>query len=224
MTAKVERLTREFPDPPAVWGFLHRPDKASGDALVLTHGAGGNCQAPLLVAIADELSQAGMTVLRCDLPYRQRRPKGPPSPATAAQDREGLRRAVATVREHASGRVLLGGQSYGGRQATLLAAEEPQFVDGLLLISYPLHPPGRPENLRTEHFPKLRTPALFLHGSQDAFGTFDEMRQAFKLLPARHEMVEIEGGGHGLVSSRAGQPAIRAMAERVRESLENFLG
>ena len=69
---------------PGVRGFLHRPDNATGRGLVLTHGAGGNCNMPLLVAAANAFAEAGFCVLRCDLPFRQRRPKGPPSPSTAA--------------------------------------------------------------------------------------------------------------------------------------------
>ena len=106
-------------------GFLHQAETAGGDALVLTHGAGSNCEAPLLVGLAEQFAAAGVTVLRCDLPYRQRRPKGSPFPSGAAEDREGLRRAVAVAREFAAGRIYMGGQSYGGRQATILASEAP---------------------------------------------------------------------------------------------------
>src|SRR5207248_6418450 len=76
-----------------VRGFLHLPNAAPERGLVLTHGAGGNCRAPLLVAAAEAFCAAGFVVLRCDLPFRQRRPSGPPSPAGAAADRAGLRAA-----------------------------------------------------------------------------------------------------------------------------------
>src|ERR1700722_18689167 len=100
-------------DRSGVRGFLHRPDSPTEDGLVLTHGAGGNCQAALLVAAADAFCAAGLSVLRCDLPFRQRRPKGPPSPSGAAADRAGLRAAVEALRQLVSKRVFLGGQSYG---------------------------------------------------------------------------------------------------------------
>jgi len=167
-----------------VRGFLHRPDGAAVRGLVLTHGAGGNCRAPLLVAAAEAFSAAGFAVLRCDLPFRQRRPSGPPSPAGAGADRAGLKAAIAVVRGMIEGPVALGGQSYGGRQASLLAAEEPELVRALLLFSYPLHPPGRPERLRTEHFPRLRVPVLFVQGTADPFGTIDELRAAIALISA----------------------------------------
>src|SRR6185437_14343028 len=84
---------------PGLRGFLHRPDVPGGDGLVLAHGAGGNCNAPVLVAAAEAFCGAGLMVLRIDLPFRQRRPRGPPSPHAAAEDRAGLRRAATTLRE-----------------------------------------------------------------------------------------------------------------------------
>jgi len=185
-----------------VRGFLHRPDEATGDGLVLTHGAGGNCNAPLLVAAAAAFSAAGLHALRVDLPFRQKRPSGPPSPAGAAADRAGLRRAVAALRAIVPGRVMLGGQSYGGRQATMLAADEPGMVESLLLFSYPLHPPGKPERLRTEHFPRLRVPVLFVHGTADPFGSVAELRLAVSAIPAPTHVMPIEGAGHDLRRGR----------------------
>ena len=187
-------------------GFLHRaegvPTRNAGGGLVLTHGAGGNCNAPLLVAAAAAFSAAGVEVLRIDLPFWQRRPKGPPSPANAAADREGLRQAVGALRAVVEGNVILGGQSYGGRQATILAADEPLLVEALLLFSYPLHAPGKPERLRTEHFPRLRVPALFVHGTADPFGSIAELHLAASLIPARTEVMPIEAAGHDLKRGR----------------------
>jgi predicted alpha/beta-hydrolase family hydrolase len=170
--------------------------------MVLTHGAGGNCNAPLLVAAANAFSESGWHVLRCDLPFRQRRPTGPPSPATAAKDRDGLRCAVAAMRRIAPDKVLLGGQSYGGRQATMLAAEEPSLVDGLLLFSYPLHPPGKPAQLRTEHFPRIRVPVVFVYGTADPFGSPRELADAVPAIPAPVKLLRIEGAGHDLKRGR----------------------
>src|SRR6202030_331823 len=170
-------MYREFSDlsaEPAVRGFLHGPSLPRGDALVLTHGAGANCQSKLLIALADTFAGAGYMVLRCDLPFRQSRPHGPPFPAMPARDREGLRRAVEVLRSQSAGRIFLGGHSYGGRQGSMLAAEQPQLVAGLVLLSYPLHPPRKPLELRTGHFSQLHIPALFVHGGRDPFGSHDE--------------------------------------------------
>jgi hypothetical protein len=181
-----------------VRGVLHTPDQPSGDALALTHGASSNCNAPLLQTLARALADAGYLTLRYDLPFRQKRPKGPPYPAAAAGDREGIAQAVASLRGLAPGRIFAGGHSYGGRQTAMAAAEQPGLADALLLLSYPLHPPGRPQQKRTAFFPELRTPALFIHGTSDGFGTVEELREALALIPARTDLLAVEGAGHDL--------------------------
>ncbi len=186
-----------------VVGDLYRPDGDPVAALVLTHGAGGNRDATLLRRAATEFAAAGALVLRFDLPFRQRRPKGPPSPSTAAQDRDGIALAVAAVRELSSAPVILGGHSYGGRQASMLAAERPDICDGLLSFSYPLHPPGKPEKARTAHLPDLRCPCVFVHGTRDPFGTPDEMRAALTLISAPHTLVLVDGRGHDLAPDKS---------------------
>ena len=212
-------------DPP-VRGFLHVPAKPNGSGLVLTHGAGSNAQAPLLIALAEAFSAAGFTVLRCDLPYRQMRSFGPPGPGDAARDRAGLRNAIAALKEHLGApslprslrqgwgtsteesepkgteKLYLGGHSYGGRQASMLCAELSKegsdLVAGLLLLSYPLHPPRKPEQQRAQHLPDLRTPTLFVHGTRDPFGSIAELEQAMKMIPAKTMLLTMEGAGHDL--------------------------
>lgn len=107
------------------------------------------------------------------------------------------------MRDKTNGRLLMGGHSYGGRQASMLASEEPQLVDGLFLLSYPLHPPRKPNELRTGHFPRLATPTFFVHGSRDPFGTTAEMKSALELIPAAHALFEVHGAGHEILSKRA---------------------
>ena len=213
--SRFESLLNETPNAPAVRGFLHRLDGPAGGGLVLTHGAGSNSNAPLLVAVADVFAGSGFLVLRCDLPFRQARPHGPPL-GSGAQDRAGLRRAAGLLRELTPGRLLIGGHSYGGRQASMLAAEDPAVADGLLLLSYPLHPPKRPEQLRTAHFAKLQTPAVFVHGSRDPFGSLEEMREAASVIPAPVEIVEIEGAAHDLGRRDYDQVGRRALAALTR--------
>jgi predicted alpha/beta-hydrolase family hydrolase len=216
-----EPFNESTPGGAAVRGFLHRPSSAVRGGLVLTHGAGSNCTAPLLVALAEAFAVKGLAVLRCDLPYRQIRRTGPPHPAGAARDRAGLIRAATVLRQLFPKHVALGGQSYGGRQASMAAAEEPDVADALLLLSYPLHPPGRADQPRTGHFPQLRTPALFAHGSADPFGSLDELEAARLLIPARTLLIAIDGAGHGLGKS----PKIsRPAAETVERVVEGFLG
>jgi predicted alpha/beta-hydrolase family hydrolase len=180
--------------------------------LLLTHGAGGNRNAPLLVALAKKLAEHDVEVVRYDLPYRQDRPQGPPRPSDSARDREGLREQLQKLRAKQAGPVWLGGHSYGGRQSSMLLAEEPALADRLLLLSYPLHPPGKPERLRTAHLPQLRTPTLFAHGSKDPFGSLDELKAAVTLIPAPVQVLAVEGSGHDLGRNRETSAALIAMA------------
>jgi predicted alpha/beta-hydrolase family hydrolase len=219
---------REFADnaaDPKVRGFLHVPESPNDDALILTHGAGSNAQAPLLIALAETFSAAGLTVLRCDLPYRQSRSFGPPGPGDAARDRAGLRNALAAIRKMLSGRLFLGGHSYGGRQSSMLCAElskeAPDLVSALLLLSYPLHPPRKPEQQRTQHLPDLRTTALFVSGTRDPFGTIDELKQALKMIPAKTKLLAIEGAGHDL--GFKGKTKQGDLAATVLTAFEEFL-
>jgi hypothetical protein len=197
-----------------VRGFLHRGEHADGPGLVLTHGAGGNCQAPLLVEAARAFSAAGVCVLRCDLPYRQMRRSGPPNRASAAADRAGLRNAVVAMQGIVRGWVFLGGHSYGGRQASMLAADEPGLAEALLLLSYPLHPPGKPAQPRTEHFPRLRTRAVFVHGSDDDFATLGELERAISMIPASTRLIPIAGASHDLKRGRFDfTPVVKGLLE-----------
>jgi predicted alpha/beta-hydrolase family hydrolase len=211
----VSEFVNQTVDPP-IRGFLHTPDTPTAEVLILTHGAGGNAQAPLLRALADAFSNAGITVLRCNLPYRQLRPFGPPGPGDAARDRAGLRNAVAAMASamnagapllasaarsgnaSAPSRIYLAGHSYGGRQSSMLCAEEPDLVAGLLLLSYPLHPPRKPEQQRTQHLPDLHTRTLFVQGTRDPFASIPELQQALKMIPAKTKLLPVEGAGHDL--------------------------
>ena len=98
----------------------------------------------------------------------------------------------------------------------MLAASEPGLVDRLLLLSYPLHPPQRPSELRTGHFPDLQTPAMFVHGTRDGFGSIDEMVAALKLIPARTELLPVTSAGHELVTKRNRDELSKAVTEAFR--------
>src|SRR5208337_1924331 len=115
---QVQRFADDTPGEAPVRGFLHGAERPGDGFLVLTHGAGGNCNAPLLVALAALFAASGLSVLRCDLPYRQRRPGGAPSPPDAKTDQAGLRRAAELMKNQFAGPAFVGGSSYGGRQAS----------------------------------------------------------------------------------------------------------
>ena len=166
-----------------------RPTKPG--ALLLTPGAGADATHHTLVAIEDTV--APLPVARVDFPYRRAGKKAP--------DR--APKAVACVREEAdalsvaagvkANRLVLGGRSYGGRMCSMAVAEG-QPAAGLVLLSYPLHPPGKPENLRTEHFPDLRVPCLFVSGERDPFGSPAEFDEAVQTIPGPVTQVWLPGG------------------------------
>jgi uncharacterized protein len=194
--------TPERLEKPGIRGWLHKPGKIKA-AMLLSHGAGGDCKAPLMIAVAESFCEAGYCVLRWDLPFRQAGPRSSPG-GSGKRDREGIQQAAEELRQLAPGvRLYLAGQSYGGRQSSMVAAADPAIADGLLLLSYPLHPPGKAAQLRTEHFVLLRTPTLFVHGTRDPFGTVDELREAIKLIPASARLQVIDGAGHGVPPATA---------------------
>jgi predicted alpha/beta-hydrolase family hydrolase len=214
-------VTLEAFEAVGVRGVLHRPPVPNGDAFALTHGAGSNANAPLLVRMAAALAEAGYVVLRYDLPFRIERPKGPPVPPMAARDREGIARAVDALRKLTPGRVFAGGHSYGGRQTAMAAAEHTELAAALLLLSYPLHPPHKPEQMRIGFFPELRTPVLFVHGTADPFATVEELRAAITMIPAYTDLFVVEGAGHDLKNAPAAARTFWSASARWSAILRN---
>jgi uncharacterized protein len=188
-------------------GVAHEPDGSPAGVVVLTHGAGGDRESPLLQRVCEEWARRGWLAVRYNLPYRRRRPKGPPS-GSAAGDREGIVEAITLCRGLSGGPLIAGGHSYGGRQTSMVVAAGEVPVDVLTLFSYPVHPPGKPERPRTEHLPDIRVPTVFTHGTSDPFGTPGELRDAAALIAAPTEVVEITGARHDLRSKTLDVPAL----------------
>jgi len=191
----------------AIAGVAHEPDGTPSGVVVLTHGAGGSRESALLQKLCDEWARRGWLAVRYNLPYRRRRPKGPPS-GSAVADRAGIVEAITVCRDLADGPLIAGGHSYGGRQTSMVVAEDAQPVDLLMLFSYPVHPPGKPERARTEHLSDIALPTVFTHGTSDPFGTLDELRAAAALIAAPTEIVEITGARHDLGSKTLDVPAL----------------
>jgi uncharacterized protein len=188
-------------------GIAHEPPGTPAGVVVLTHGAGGSRESPLLQRICDEWARRGWLAVRYNLPYRRRRPKGPPS-GSAGTDRAGIVEAIDVCRGLAEGPLIAGGHSYGGRQTSMVVASAEATADLLMLFSYPVHPPGKPEHARTEHLPDITVPTVFTHGTSDPFGTPAELRDAAALVSAPTEIVEITGARHDLGSKTLDVPAL----------------
>lgn len=188
--------------------------------LLLYPGAGSDASHPSLLATRDLVAPR-----RCELedfPYRREGRRAPDrAPKLLASIRADLERLAADIDE--AGGVILGGRSMGGRMCSMIAAgvddlPPPAALKGLVLIAYPLHPPGKPDQLRVEHLPDVRVPTLFVSGSRDTFGSPDELRRWSATMPTRAKVrhIVIDGVGHGLEGSDhtiAG--AIRDFADRV---------
>ena len=166
-------------------------------AIVLTPGAGASADQPTLVALDTALSAEGITVFRVDFPYRLAGRRPPDRPAVLVEAVRTAAFDLAAKLGVGLDEVALGGRSMGGRICSM-AASEGLSTAGLVLISYPLHPPGRPDKPRTEHFPAITVPCLFVSGDRDAFGSPEELETATRLIggPVTHSW--IAGGDHGL--------------------------
>lgn len=173
-----------------VSGVWHRP--ARGDTyLVLAHGAGGTMDTPSLVAYADAIAARGIGAVRFNLPYAE---AGKRSPGRA-EPNERCWRAVAEQVAARAATVLVGGRSYGGRLASHIVADGFPAA-GLVFLAYPLHPPGKPEQLRVEHLARIAAPMLFLQGTSDPFARPDLLARTVKTLPSA-TLHPLDGGDHG---------------------------
>lgn len=166
-------------------------------ALLLTPGAGADRNQSALVAIDERVSADDVVVERMDFPYRLAGRKAPDRPPVLIDAVRAGATALAERAGVAPDRIALGGRSMGGRMCSLAVAEGMPAL-ALVLISYPLHPPGRPDKLRTDHFPRLQLPCIFVSGTRDAFGTPKELQNATKAIPGPVEHHFLEGGDHGL--------------------------
>ena len=198
-------------------GVAHQPDGEPRGVVVLTHGAGGSRDSPLLIAICQEWAARGWVAIRYNLPFRRRRPKGPPS-GSPTTDQAGIVEAVSRARTVVDGPLIAGGHSYGGR-LTSMAVADGMAVDALTLFSYPLHPPGKPERLRTEHFGAITVPTVFTHGSSDPFGSIAELGSAVAAITGPCEIVEVTGARHDLGSKVLDVPRMAVDAALRRSGL-----
>jgi predicted alpha/beta-hydrolase family hydrolase len=189
-------LALEGAPAPEVSAALHEPDDATGPAVLLTPGAGGSYEGSALAGLADVFCQLGCTVVRANLPHHQLGRRAPRAEASVA--------GFCALLEAAQGQVdaprgwVAGGKSYGGRVASLAAVDGDLDVTGLVFLGYPLHPPGKPDQLRVDHWHRVPSPALFLQGTRDPFGSAGEVEAHLTKLRRRATLLAVEGGDHSL--------------------------
>ena len=165
--------------------------------LVLTPGAGAGSDQPSLVAIEEALAPDGVRVARVDFPYRLAGRKAPDRPVVLLTTVIEATDALATELGVDGTRIAVGGRSMGGRMCSMAVADG-MAAAALVLVSYPLHPPGKPDRLRTEHFGAITVPCLFVSGTRDSFGSQSELESATAAIAGPVTHVWIEGGDHGL--------------------------
>lgn len=195
-----------------------RGDDRAGAALILGHGAGAGQRSAFMVDFARELSALGVDVVTFNFLYSEQRRKIPDrAPALEACYRAVIEAVRADV-ESARRSLFIGGKSMGGRIATQVAAADPQILlAGLVLLGYPLHPPGRPTERRDKHLPAIARPMLFVQGSRDAFGTPEELTPIIQALRPPAVLHAVANGDHSFKLSRkdpAGQAAVYADVQR----------
>ena len=195
----------------------------AGITLILGHGAGADQRSAFMVSFAQALAAGGLDVVTFNFVYMERRRRVPdPNPRL-----EACYRAVIEAIRHdprlSGNKLAIGGKSMGGRIATQVAAAGVGALGGLVLLGYPLHPPGKPDQLRSKHLPDVTVPTLFVQGERDSFGTPEELRPILRALSAPVELHVVEGGDHSFkVPKRAGV-AQKDVYEAIQERIDHWL-
>ena len=207
------------------------PKRGADRAVLLAHGAGADMNAATLTTVADALAAAKVPSLRFNFPYRAAGRRAPDRPAVLeAAVREAAAELARRTKLPAS-RLVLGGRSMGGRICSMVAADPEAGTGadpdgsalGLVLLGYPLHPPGRPEKLRVEHFARLRVPALFVSGTRDAFGTPQELKRETKKLKGPVSFHWIETGDHGFKPLKSSGATVESVLADVARTVVEFV-
>jgi len=202
------------------------PKRGADRAVLLAHGAGADMHAAALTVTADALADARIPSLRFDFPYRRAGRRGPDRPPVLLAS---AREAAADLAKRARvplDRLVLGGRSMGGRICSMVAAAEDDPIPalGLALLGYPLHPPGKPDTLRVEHFPRLAMPVLFVSGTRDAFATPEELKRHAKKVKGRVTYSWIETGDHGFKPLKASGRSLAAILDEVAAATVTWVG
>ena len=199
-----------------------------GTTIILAHGAGAPQTHPFMTAFARRLSRRGIHVVTFNFLYMERRRRVPDPKARLEACYRAVIAAAGALGGGSSGPMVIGGKSMGGRIATQVAAagdtDDGQVgVDGLVLLGYPLHPPGRPDKPRTAHLPSVTAPMLFVQGERDVFGTPDELRPVLAhCIDA--ELFVVDGGDHSLKARGKNAPTAAETCEMAVERIVGWLG
>jgi predicted alpha/beta-hydrolase family hydrolase len=188
-------------------------------AIILGHGAGQGMNSPFMNYFHTELTSRGLLTVNFNFDYMEQRRKVP-DPQLKLQAR--YRAVIAdVVTEHQPKRLIIGGKSMGGRVASYVAGDIPE-VNGLLFLGYPLHPPGKPDQMRDAHLYGLAKPMLFISGTKDTFAERPLLERVVGQIGERATLVWIEGGDHSLKTSKKGTESLRTAADAIENWVRGF--
>ena len=220
-----EEFKVDINDYQSVTATVYPANKKSraGMTLILGHGAGGGQTGSFMVTFATELAARGIDAVTFNFFYAEHR--------RGAPDKNDLleacyRAVIQAVRKHPKlrrNKLAIGGKSMGGRIASQVAASGVSDIAGLVFLGYPLHPPGRPEQLRAKHLPDIKSPMLFVQGSRDTFGTADELRKVMNEFNAPAELFVIESGDHSFKVPKSSGSTQDAVFESVQDEITRWL-
>jgi uncharacterized protein len=209
MAMSTETLTIEINERESVTALLYPANKETRARLtvLLGHGAGANQLSGFMRMAAEGLAARGIDAMTFNFLYTEQK-RSFPDPKARLESC--YLKMIEEARKHGTlkkNRLVIGGKSMGGRIASQVAATHPDGIAGLVFLGYPLHPPGRPEKLRSEHLPAIKAPMLFVQGARDSFGTENEISELIKKLRLPATLYAIEGGDHSFkVPKSAGVP------------------
>lgn len=193
-------------------------------ALVLAHGAGAGQRHRFIVSFAESLAALGIDVVTFNFPYMEQKRKVPDRAAVLERCYQQVIDAILREVPASNGALFIGGKSMGGRMATHIAAADPGLpIAGLVLLGYPLHPPGQPEKRRDAHLPRVGRPALFVQGGRDAFGTPEELQPALDRMAPAPTLHVVDGGDHSFAVARAGKAGQAAIEARIQQVIAGWM-
>ena len=202
-------------------GEFQGPKRGAERAVLLAHGAGADMHAAALTTVADALAAVKLPSLRFNFPYKAAGRRSPDRPAVLEAAVRAAAHELARQAKVPPDRIVLGGRSMGGRIGSMVAADDGAL--GVVLLGYPLHPPGKPAQLRVDHFPKLTMPVLFASGTRDAFGTPDELQQHARAIKGPVTFHWIDTGDHGFKPLKASGLTPAAALAGVAEAVVAFV-
>jgi len=199
--------------------------KQLGLALALAHGAGGNQTSKFIVDFAQALAARGIDTITFNFLYSE---AGKALPDRNDKLETCYRKIIEAYHERALARngdnkLVIGGKSMGGRIASQVASRSADGIAGLVLLGYPLHPPGRPDKLRSKHLVDIKVPMLFVQGSRDAFGSPEELQPIVKNLKAPVDLYIVEGGDHSFKVPKRSSPPQDSVDKAILDQIESWL-